>query len=447
MAHNRKLRQGWRVGDGQRVQGPAEAQDYDQAQRRLTSSPGLGTRGARTRSHVHGQRHGRFLVHLLVVTLSISAIVFASQYPTSGSAVEPVVPTLAYSGVAGAMRLSDGDSYLRATTSLQTHESVAAKLRSSEVANVRAVGGVAPTASISSGVSAAAATSGVQGGGITGLAELVDPSKPYDLYVTRPGDSISRIAGEYGVSMATILDNNPTLVDSNLIPLGLELVVPLTDGILHKVAFGETLSDIVGQYDNITLDTARGFRPNAINDPDSLEPGSFVMLPGATVKPPPPPPPAPAPVAAPVSPGGGGGGLDIPAPPSSGGRFSNPLGAYLTVSDEFGTYRGGSSYHTGIDLDLYGYWSSPIYSACNGTVVRTEWLTYSYGYYVVVDCGDGWTTLYAHMSQIDVSVGQQVFQGSMLGLSGVTGFTTGEHLHFEIRYFGAPVNPAEYIAF
>ena len=88
-----------------------------------------------------------------------------------------------------------------------------------------------------------------------------------------------------------------------------------------------------------------------------------------------------------------------------------------------------------------------MFSACDGTVVRTEWLTYSYGYHVIVDCGEGFTTLYAHFSQIDVVEGQVVTQGTPLGYSGVTGFTTGEHLHFEIRYDGAPVNPAQYIGF
>ncbi|MEX2080619.1 MAG: M23 family metallopeptidase, partial [Dehalococcoidia bacterium] len=80
-------------------------------------------------------------------------------------------------------------------------------------------------------------------------------------------------------------------------------------------------------------------------------------------------------------------------------------------------------------------------------VTRVEYLTYSYGYHVVVDCGDGWTTLYAHMSEIHVYAGQGVNQGTQLGNSGVTGFTTGEHLHFEIRYFGAPLDPALYLPF
>ena len=80
-------------------------------------------------------------------------------------------------------------------------------------------------------------------------------------------------------------------------------------------------------------------------------------------------------------------------------------------------------------------------------VSRTEYLTYSYGYHVIVDCGDGWSTLYAHMSEIRVNPGQKVSAGAVLGISGVTGFTTGEHLHFEIRKNNVPVDPAAYLPF
>lgn len=394
--------------------------------------------GARTRSHAHGERRGRLLIHFVVVLLATSAITFASQYPKRGAAIEPVLPTFAYSGVAGTARLSENGTYLRASTSLLTHESAALLVRAAEPITARAVGVVAPTSSLSSGVSAAAAVSSASGTGVTPLAEQIDPTAPYVLHETRPGDTISAIAARYGVSIKTILENNPTAGDGELIRPGEQIIVPREDGILHKVAYGESPAEIVGQYDNISVETLLAYRPNGITDPKSMEPGKMVLLVGAKQKPPPPPPPAP--VAA-------GPGPGIAAPAASGGRFSNPLGGYQGVSDAFGTNRGGGTIHTGIDLDLYGRPSSPIFSSCDGTVTRTEWLTYSYGYYVVVDCGDGFTTLYAHMSRIDVSVGQRVRQGAVLGLSGLTGYTTGEHLHFEIRYQGAPVNPAAYIGF
>lgn len=355
------------------------------------------------------------------------------------------MPSIAYSGVAGAASMSNDTPYLRPGTSLRTLDSVVAMTRVSDVASVRAIGGVSPTASFSSGVAAASASSGVEGAGVTALADIVDPRKPFVIYTTRPGDTVSGIATRYGIEVGTLLDNNPTVADKNLIALGQDLVIPLADGIMHKVASGETLSSIVDQYDNITVETALNFRSNGISDPNNLEPGTYVLLPGATRKPPPPPPPPPE-----DNSSDGGGSTPVfsgEGPPASGGMFSSPLLAHNGVSDPFGVPRGAGRIHEGIDLMLYGYHHSPIFAACSGTVSRVEYLTYSYGYHVIIDCGDGWTTLYAHMSQIDVVPGQAVAQGDPLGYSGVTGFTTGEHLHFEIRHDGTPVNPAQYINF
>ena len=69
----------------------------------------------------------------------------------------------------------------------------------------------------------------------------------------------------------------------------------------------------------------------------------------------------------------------------------------------------------------------------------------SYGLYVVVDHGNGMQTLYAHLSKIGVSVGQVVAQGQYLGTSGSTGYSTGEHLHFEVHVGGSIVNPLAYL--
>jgi murein DD-endopeptidase MepM/ murein hydrolase activator NlpD len=362
-----------------------------------------------------------------------------------------VTPEFTFSGLAGGNALARSATLLRPGTSNQTRGSVAALVATIDVVSVRATGAVSPISSFSSGVAVAAAASGEQGAGIKPLADILDPRQPFVLYETQPGDSISGIAQKYEISMRTLLDNNPTLGgkngDINLIQRGQQLVVPRKDGILYKIGSGETIDSIVAQYDNITSGAVIDYRPNAITDPKNLKQGDFLLLPGATVKPPPPPPPPPPPRTS-----GSGGSAPIsgsgsaPAPGGEG-RFHYPLATWHGVSDPFGSDRGGGSYHTGIDLDLYGLTHSNIFSACDGVVIKTEYLTYSYGYHVIVDCGDGWSTLYAHMSQINVTPGQQVSAGTILGISGVTGFTTGEHLHFEIRFNGAPVNPAAYLGF
>ncbi len=401
---------------------------------------------SRARSHAHSRRHGRLILHSVVGVCAVAAAFFAYQYPATTSASAPdTVAATSLPGITG-LAGTHVDSVLRPGTSLMTNESVTVLTVKSDITSIRPSAAISPLSSFSAGVTAAAVSSGVSDAGVRPLAEVVDPTKPFQLHVTKPGDSVSRIASSYGITTATLLDNNPTVPEDEALPLDMEIVVPRIDAIMHKASLGESVSDIVAQYDNIAVADVLAYRPNAIKTDEELDAGRFVLLPGATRKPPPPPPPPPQPVTPPPT-AGGGGGSGVGAPPSSGGRFSLPLSRWRGVSDPFGVWRGVGRIHEGIDLDLYGYWNSPIYSSCNGVVSKVEYLTYSYGYHVIVDCGDGWSTLYAHMSSIQVNTGQRVVQGTQLGVSGVTGFTTGEHLHFEIRYFGAPVNPANYIDF
>jgi len=406
----------------------------------------MGTEGTRARSHAHARLHGRIAVHVVVVALALLAVSFTARYPVRTSAA-PAFTASAYSfsGLAGNSR-TDTDTYLRAGSSIRTSDSIANYVPRDTTA-VRAAGGVSPTASFSSGVAAASASSGEQNAGVRPLADVIDPKKPYVLYETQPGDTVSGVAQKFGITLKSLLINNQHIEDVNLIQKGQLLLVPRADGILVKIAFSDTVASLVKQYDNVTANDVIGYKPNAVSDPASLEVGSYLLLPGATLKPPPPPPPPPVVASTPSGPIVGTGSAS--AIPSSGGRFGFPLVAYHGVSDPFGVPRGGGTYHTGIDLDLWGsaLHHSNVFSACNGVVADIEYLTYSYGYHVIVDCGDGWTTLYAHLDQILVSPGQRVSMGTTVGISGLTGNTTGEHLHFEIRYNGAYVNPADYLDF
>lgn len=132
---------------------------------------------------------------------------------------------------------------------------------------------------------------------------------------------------------------------------------------------------------------------------------------------------------------------------SSASRFGMPLTAWYAVTDRYGAPRGPGIVHGGIDLDVRGYSRSPIYAACDGVVASTGYSS-SYGYHAIVDCGDGWATLYGHMSTILASPGESVARGeSVVGRTGNSGFSTGEHLHFEIHHQGARVNPESYLDF
>jgi murein DD-endopeptidase MepM/ murein hydrolase activator NlpD len=102
-----------------------------------------------------------------------------------------------------------------------------------------------------------------------------------------------------------------------------------------------------------------------------------------------------------------------------------------------------SSIHPAIDIA--GQLGNAVYAADSGVVVYAGWSNYGYGNLLVIDHGNGWQTAYAHLNSIGVSCGQSVTRGIMVAALGTTGNSSGPHLHFEMSYNGAKVNPLDYI--
>jgi murein DD-endopeptidase MepM/ murein hydrolase activator NlpD len=125
--------------------------------------------------------------------------------------------------------------------------------------------------------------------------------------------------------------------------------------------------------------------------------------------------------------------------PSSSAGFIWPAGG--PISSYY-----GPNHPLGIDIDLFNNGGAPISAAMGGVVTFAGGnACCSYGYYVVVDHGNGYQTLYAHLSAIGVGVGEVVAQGQYLGAGGSTGYSTGDHLHFEVTLNGSRVNPLNYL--
>ncbi len=99
--------------------------------------------------------------------------------------------------------------------------------------------------------------------------------------------------------------------------------------------------------------------------------------------------------------------------------------------------------HTGIDFTCPI--GTIIHSTADGVVKRITYSSTGYGKHVLIDHGFGYTTLYGHMSEIDVKEGQEVKRGQKIGLVGNTGSSTGPHVHYEVRINGKPVNPINYV--
>jgi murein DD-endopeptidase MepM/ murein hydrolase activator NlpD len=134
------------------------------------------------------------------------------------------------------------------------------------------------------------------------------------------------------------------------------------------------------------------------------------------------------------------GGPDI-----TGGGPSSAAGFIWPASGPISSFF-GPNHPLGIDIDLFNNAGSPISAAMGGVVTFAGGnACCSYGYYVVVDHGNGYQTLYAHLSSIGVSVGEVVAQGQYLGAGGSTGYSTGDHLHFEVHLNGSTLNPLNYL--
>ena len=267
------------------------------------------------------------------------------------------------------------------------------------------------------------------------------PLLPYALYPVAEGDTASAIAARFGVDLQYLLWANSDLRDGEFLAVGQTLIVPVGNGILHDVRYGETLSDIAVRY-GVTVEAIVAWSGNAIASPDQVIEDQLVFVPGGVLPvavlpeptapptteepvlveaPPPVPPPAPAPVTT------SSAGLIWPA--------SGPISSYMD-----------GSHPLGIDIDMFNTPGAGVAAATSGTVTFAGGdPCCSYGLYIVILSPDGIETLYAHLSSVAVSPGQEVSQGAFIRNVGCTGYCTGNHLHFEVIDNGVRVNPLDYL--
>ena len=149
--------------------------------------------------------------------------------------------------------------------------------------------------------------------------------------------------------------------------------------------------------------------------------------------------------------GSGGGGLVSAGSEGVQGTGSLvwPVPCSHTVTSRYGwrihPITGAERYHDGMDIDGYGHDGDIIIACDAGVVVTAQWSD-SYGYYVMIDHGNGMQTLYAHMSSMAVSAGTKVSQGQTIGYLGSTGWSTGTHCHLEVWVNGGRTDPEAYFS-
>lgn len=259
------------------------------------------------------------------------------------------------------------------------------------------------------------------------------PRYQIEEYTVARGDSVFAIAQKFEVEPETVLWANYDVMQDdphNLKP-GMELVIPPTDGIYYQWKDGDTLETVANEYET-EVDLILGWPGNDIDlTAPKIDPSSWVMIPGGKrefVQ-----------WLIPTVATGSSGTSSVSGSVCSGGSVGS--GAFVWPADNH--YLSGNDYWSGhLAIDIAAGEGAPVYAADSGVVTMSQGgYNYGYGNVIQVDHGNGYSTLYAHLSTIGVGQCESVYAGQWIGASGNTGNSQGAHLHFEVRQGGGFINP------
>ncbi len=240
-------------------------------------------------------------------------------------------------------------------------------------------------------------------------------------YVVVEGDTVSSIADKFGVTADTVRwENNLT---KDRVKVGDTLKILPVTGVSHKVAKGDTVYSIAKKYDTEPQGIVNfPFNSFANDETFELAIGQTVIVPEGVKKP--------------EAATSGGAVRPKQLTPDAGtvvasGQFVWPTQGTISQSYYW--------YHPGIDIANRSL--PPVLAADSGKVIAAGWDSSGYGNKVMIDHGNGYITLYGHLSKIYVVIGQTITRGSQIGQMGSTGRSTGPHLHFEVHKNGVKVSP------
>jgi len=265
------------------------------------------------------------------------------------------------------------------------------------------------------------------------MLETYIPDRPRMLiarYTVQRGDTLFGIAENFGLKPETLLWGNFDVLEDNPHSLrpGQELRVMPVDGTYYEWNAGDALTSVAsffGVSAQDVIDWPGNRLPQDLNPEDpEIEPGAGLVIPGGKRE--------FASWRAPRITRANPAVAKVAGPGACGSIYDGPVGEGYFIWPTPATFLSGygfSDYHPG--LDIAGSEGNAVYASATGVVVYAGWNNYGYGLMVVIDHGDGWQTLYAHLSQVNVGCGQATFQGNVIGRVGSTGNSTGAHLHFE----------------
>ncbi|HJS29711.1 MAG TPA: M23 family metallopeptidase [Anaerolineales bacterium] len=251
------------------------------------------------------------------------------------------------------------------------------------------------------------------------------------------GDSVFGIASAYGITPETVLWANYEQLNDNpdYLEPGMELNIPPVNGVYYQWQEGDLIEEVAGRFKS-EADKILDWPANQIDlvNPE-IEAGTWVMIPDGERE-------FRQWIIPTIPRGAAGVSRSVYGPGACDGGYD---GAYGTGSFIYPTYNhglSGNDYWSGhLGIDLAAGQGDGVVAADSGVVVFSGWATGGYGYMVMVDHGNGYQTVYAHLSAASAACGASVSQGGRIGSAGSTGNSTGVHLHFEVRYLGGFISP------
>ena len=242
----------------------------------------------------------------------------------------------------------------------------------------------------------------------------VQPGVRYERYQVGAGDTLAALSDRFGISLDTIISFNDIKRERDLKP-GRELIIPNRSGIRYVVRRGDSLSRIAMRHG---VSQAAVLESNEMES-STIAPGQSLLIPDV--------------------------GLSENARNRVLGQlFVRPARGPITSGYGYRNdpVTGLRKFHNGIDIANQR--GTPVVAAMSGTVVKAGY-NGNYGRYLILRHAEGFQTLYAHLDQALVTVGDRIRQGQQVGEMGNTGYSSEDHLHFSIFLDGAHVDPTEHL--
>jgi murein DD-endopeptidase MepM/ murein hydrolase activator NlpD len=256
-------------------------------------------------------------------------------------------------------------------------------------------------------------------------------------YTVVTGDSVFGIAQSFNLEPETILwANYDQLNDSpDMVSPGMLLNVPPVNGVYYQWHEGDTFEALAGMFDAKVQDII-GYEGNNLDLTNpQVDVGQWIMVPNGHRE-------FRQWLVPTIARSNSGVSRSVLGAGACEGNYDGAYGSGAFAWPTASHVLSGNDYWSGhLGIDIAGSVGDGVFASDAGVVVFSGWANGGYGYMVMIDHGNGYQTLFAHLSAYNVTCGQSVYTGSYLGAIGSTGNSTGAHLHFEVRYMGGFISP------